>query len=128
MEAEGGAIDRCKPRGVLRIWLAFGARARGLVGALRDEAAFRQELCFAALVIPMGLWLGHSAVERALLVAPALVILIIELIISAIEATVVRIGYERHALAGLAKDLGSAAVFVSFVLLGGVWPLVLFAH
>jgi len=112
----------------VRLWRAFGASGRGLVGAFRDEAAFRQELCFAALVIPTGLWLGRSGVERALLVGPVLLILIVELINSAIEATVDRIGYEHHALAGLAKDLGSAAVFMSFVLLGGVWLLVLVGH
>jgi len=128
MEAEGGGIDRPKPRGFVRLWRAFGASARGLAGAFRDEAAFRQELCFAALVIPMGLWLGHGGVERALLVGPVLLILIVELINSAIEATVDRIGYEHHALAGLAKDMGSAAVFMSFVLLGGVWLLVLVGH
>ena len=128
MEAEGGGIDRSKPRGLVRLWRACGASARGLAGAFRDEAAFRQELCFAALVIPMGLWLGHSGVERALLVGPVLLILIVELINSAIEATVDRIGYEHHALAGLAKDMGSAAVFMSFVLLGGVWLLVLFGQ
>jgi len=77
------------------------------------------------LVIPVGLWLGHSGVERALLVGPVLLILIVELLNSAIEATVDRIGYEHHKLAGLAKDMGSAAVFMSFVLLGGVWLLVL---
>ena len=71
------------------------------------------------IVIPLGLWLGHGALERVLLVAPVLLILIVELLNSAIEATVDRIGFERHALAGLAKDLGSAAVFVSFVLLWG---------
>jgi diacylglycerol kinase (ATP) len=109
----------------VRLWLAFGASARGFAGAFRDEAAFRQELCFAVLIIPVGLWLGRSGVERALLVGPVLLILIVELINSAIEATVDRISYERHELAGLAKDLGSAAVFMSFVLLGGVWLLVL---
>jgi diacylglycerol kinase (ATP) len=128
MEADGGAIERVKLRGFVRLWRACGASARGLAGALREEAAFRQELCFAALVIPIGLWLGHSGAERALLVAPVLLILVIELINSAIEAAVDRIGFERHQLAGLAKDLGSAAVFMSFVLLGGVWLLVLFGH
>ena len=128
MEAEGGGIDRDKPRGLVRLWLAFGASARGFAGAFRDEAAFRQELCFAVLIIPVGLWLGRSGVERALLVGPVLLILIVELINSAIEATVDRISYERHELAGLAKDLGSAAVFMSFVLLGGVWLLVLCAR
>lgn len=128
MEAHGGRIARVKLRGAARLWHACGASARGLAAALRDEAAFRQELCFAALVIPVGLWLGHSGAERALLVAPVLLILVIELINSAIEATVDRIGFERHELAGLAKDLGSAAVFMSFVLLGGVWLLVLCGH
>jgi diacylglycerol kinase (ATP) len=128
MEADGGRIARVKLRGMVRLWRACGASARGITGALRDEAAFRQELCLAVLVIPMGLWLGHSGAERALLVAPVLLILVIELINSAIEATVDRIGFERHDLAGLAKDLGSAAVFMSFVLLGGVWLLVLFGR
>lgn len=126
MDAKGGRIDRSKPRGFVRFWRAFGASARGLAGAYRDEAAFRQELAFAAAVIPLGLWLGHNGVQRALLVGPVFIILIVELLNSAIEATVDRIGYERHTLAGLAKDLGSAAVFMSFVLLGGVWLLVLF--
>ena len=79
----------------------------------------------ALIVIPLGLWLGHSAIERALLTAPVVLILIVELLNSAIEATVDRIGFERHALAGLAKDIGSAAVLMSFVLLGVVWLLVL---
>jgi diacylglycerol kinase (ATP) len=104
---------------------ALGASANGLVGAFREEAAFRQELALAALVIPLALWLGHSGVERALLIAPMLLVLIVELLNSAIEATVDRIGFERHQLAGLAKDIGSAAVFVSFVLLVAVWLLVL---
>jgi len=117
--------DRGKPRGITRALLACGASCRGLAGAFREEAAFRQELAFAALVIPLGLWLGRTGVERALLIAPMLVILIVELVNSAIEATVDRIGFERHVLAGLAKDIGSAAVFMSFVLLGAVWLLVL---
>ena len=103
----------------------MGASCRGLAGAFRDEAAFRQELAFALLVIPLGLWLGHNGVERALLIAPMLLILVVELVNSAIEATVDRIGLERHVLAGLAKDIGSAAVFMSFILLGVVWLLVL---
>jgi diacylglycerol kinase (ATP) len=125
MEANDAALDRYKPRGFTRLLRAFGSSARGLAGAFRDEAAFRQELAFTAVVIPLGLWLGHSGVERALLVAPAILILIVELLNSAIEATVDRIGLERHALAGLAKDIGSAAVLMSFVLLTVVWLLVL---
>lgn len=125
MEADGTVVDRYKPRGATRLLRALGASWRGLIGAFREEAAFRQELAFAALVIPVGLWLGHTGVERALLVGPVLLILVVELINSAIEATVDRIGFERHALAGLAKDIGSAAVFMTFVLFGVVWLLVL---
>jgi diacylglycerol kinase (ATP) len=117
--------DRGKPRGLTRILRACGASWRGLAGAFREEAAFRQELAFAVVVIPSGVWFGRTGVERALLIAPMLFILIVELINSAIEATVDRIGFERHVLAGLAKDIGSAAVFMSFVLLGAVWLLVL---
>jgi diacylglycerol kinase (ATP) len=123
--SSGAAVDRAKPRGLTRLIRACGASGRGLAGAFRDEAAFRQELAFAAVVIPLGLWLGRTGVERALLIAPMLFILVVELLNSAIEATVDRIGFEHHVLAGLAKDIGSAAVFVSFVLLGAVWLLVL---
>jgi diacylglycerol kinase (ATP) len=125
MEADHAAIDRYKPRGLTRVLRAVAASWQGLVGAFREEAAFRQELTLALLVIPLGLWLGHSGIERALLIAPMLLILIVELINSAIEAAVDRIGLERHVLAGLAKDIGSAAVFMSFVLLVAVWLLVL---
>jgi len=125
MEADSAAVGRYKPRGIVRVVRALAASLHGLAGAFREEAAFRQELALAAVVIPLGLWLGHGGVERALLIAPMLLILIVELLNSAIEATVDRIGFERHALAGLAKDIGSAAVFMSFVLLGAVWLLVL---
>lgn len=118
-------MERDKPRGVTRLLRAFDASGKGLRGAFREEAAFRQELLFALVAIPLGLVLGRSGVERALLVAPVLLILTVELVNSAIEATVDRIGLERHALAGLAKDIGSAAVFMSFVLCGVVWALVL---
>jgi diacylglycerol kinase (ATP) len=126
--ARGGELnplDRPKPRGVDRILRASRASWLGLVGAFRNEAAFRQELALAVVVIPLGLWLGHTGVERALLIAPMLLVLVVELLNSAIEAAVDRIGLERHVLSGLAKDIGSAAVFVSFVLLAAVWLLVL---
>jgi len=126
MEAHSSLVsNRYKPRGGTRLVRALGASIRGLRGAFREEAAFRQELAAALIVIPLGLWLGHSGVERALLVGPVLLILVVELINSAIEATVDRIGFERHALAGLAKDIGSAAVLMSFLLLGTIWLLVL---
>ncbi|MEZ5459002.1 MAG: diacylglycerol kinase [Steroidobacteraceae bacterium] len=118
-------IDRSKPSGMTRVLRAFGNSLKGFRGAFREEAAFRQELALAVVAIPLALWLGRNGVERALLVAPVLLILIVELLNSAIEATVDRIGMERHQLSGLAKDIGSAAVMLSFVLLGAVWLLVL---
>jgi len=121
-------LPREKPVGLTRILRAAGASWKGLAGAYRGEAAFRQELALGVLVIPLGLWLGRTGVERALLVAPMLLVLIVELLNSAVEATVDRIGLERHVLAGLAKDIGSAAVFMSFMLLGVVWLLVLMSH
>lgn|SRR5690606_40135124 len=118
-------MQRPKSAGTVRVWKAFGASSRGFRGAFRGEAAFRQELAVAALVVPLGLWLGETGVEKALLVAPMLLVLVVELVNSAIEAVVDRVGYEHHALSGLAKDLASAAVFLSFVLLGLTWLLVL---
>jgi diacylglycerol kinase (ATP) len=117
--------DRQKPTGFTRLFRAFGASSKGLAGAYREEAAFRQELALAVVVIPLGLWLGHNGVERVLLIAPMFLVLVVELLNSAIEATVDRIGLERHALSGLAKDIGSAAVLVSLLLLAAVWVLVL---
>ena len=114
-----------KPTGATRLAKAFGNTLKGLAGCWREEEAFRQECLGALVVLPAGVWLGHSGVERALLVAPMFLILIVELLNSAIEAAIDRIGTERHALSGLAKDLGSAAVFVSFMLLAATWVLVL---
>jgi len=114
-----------KPRGLRRLLNAFWNTGRGFAGAWREEEAFRQECLLAVVVIPLGLWVGGSGVGRALLVGPMLLILIVELLNSAVEAAIDRIGIERHALSGLAKDLGSAAVFVSFVLLAADWALVL---
>src|SRR5687767_10032497 len=107
-------MDRPKFGGSERIWRAFGASYRGFRGAFLGEAAFRQELAVAVVVVPVGLWLGDTGVEKAVLVGPMLLVLIVELINSAIEAVVDRVGYERHELSGLAKDLGSAAVLSSF--------------
>jgi diacylglycerol kinase (ATP) len=118
--------DRVKPTGLKRLLNAFGNTGKGLAGAWREEAAFRQECALAFVLIPLGLWLGGNGVERVLLVGPVLLILVVELLNSAIEAAIDRIGGERHALSGLAKDLGSAAVFGSFVLLAFSWAMVLF--
>jgi len=109
----------------LRVFRAFGASFHGYRGALRREQAFREELLVAGVVIPLGLYMGKTGVERALLVGPMVLVLVVELLNSAIETTVDRVGLERHELSGLAKDLGSAAVLTSFLLLGLNWLLVL---
>ncbi len=127
-EPSGPSNERHKPTGITRVVRAFGNSLKGLAGAFREEAAFRQELALAVFLVPLGLYLGQNGIERALLVAPILLVLIVELLNSAIEATVDRVGLERHRLSGLAKDIGSAAVLLSFVLLVTVWVLVLFGR
>src|SRR4029450_10200383 len=117
--------ERFKPTGFTRLFKAFRVSGLGLAGAYREEAAFRQELALAVVVIPPGLWLGRNGIERALLIAPMFIVLVVELVNSAIEATVDRIGLERHTLSGLAKDIGSAAVLSSLLLLAVIWILVL---
>jgi diacylglycerol kinase (ATP) len=119
---------RDKPRGLSRLIRSFGNSAKGFLGAWREEEAFRQECLLALAVIPGGLWFGRTGVERVLLVGPMLLILIVELLNSAVEAAIDRISTEHHALSGLAKDLGSAAVFVSFALLILAWAFVLLDH
>ncbi|MDE2304496.1 MAG: diacylglycerol kinase [Gammaproteobacteria bacterium] len=116
---------RDKPTGITRLVRAFGYSLQGLRHAWREEAAFRQEVALSVLLIAIGLRLGGDGVRRALLIAPVLLVLIVELLNSALEAAVDRSGAERHPLAGMAKDMGSAAVLLSFVLLGTVWLLVL---
>ncbi|MGO9514867.1 MAG: diacylglycerol kinase [Steroidobacteraceae bacterium] len=121
-------IEREKTTGFTRLMRAFGYSWQGFLHAWREESAFRQELCLALLVIPGGLFLGRSGVERALLVCPMLQILVVEILNSAVEAAVDRGGTERNPLAGMAKDMGSAAVMLSFALLGTVWLLILSDH
>ena len=118
-------MRRPKTSGLQRFLLSFGASCRGFGGAFRNEAAFRQELIVAVPVVLGGIWLGRTGVERALLIGPMVLILVVELLNSAIETTVDRIGLEHHELSGLAKDMGSAAVLLSFGLLGMTWLLVL---
>ena len=121
-------IFKPKPTGITRVIRAFGYSFQGFRHTWRGEAAFRQEVCLSLLVIPGGLYLGRSGIERALLVSPMLFILVVELLNSAIEAVVDRSGTERHPLAGMAKDMGSAAVMLSFAMLGTVWLLILSDH
>ncbi len=117
-----------KPSGWVRLVRSFSHSARGLRGCWREEEAFRQECVLALFVLPAGIWLGSNGLERAVLVAPMFLILIVELLNSAVEAAIDRIGVEHHALSGLAKDLGSAAVLVAFALLVLDWVLILSAR
>lgn len=114
-----------KKQGAARLIGAFGSTMRGFAAAWRGEEAFRQECLLACIVVPLGLWLGATGVERLLLVAPMLLVLGFELLNSGIEAVVDRIGAERHPLSGIAKELGSAAVFVAFGILALAWALIL---
>ncbi len=107
--------------GLRRIVRATVYSVQGLAHAWRYEAAFRQELIITLLLVPVALWLGQNTVERVLLIACCLLVLIVELINSAIEATVDRFGGEHNELSGRAKDLGSAAVLVSLVLVPLIW-------
>jgi diacylglycerol kinase (ATP) len=111
--------------GVRRLINATRYSLEGLAAAARHEAAFRQELLLAAILLPLGLWLGKDGVERALLVGSVLLVLVVELLNSAVEAAVDRISAEHHALAKRAKDLGSAAVMLSLASAAVVWLLVL---
>ena len=113
-----------KATGFARLMRASIVSIAGIKAAWRDEAAFRQECMLAVLMIPAGFWLGTSAAERLLLVATVVLVLIVELLNSAVEAAVDRIGAEHHTLSGKAKDLGSAAVFLSLALTGLVWGTV----
>jgi diacylglycerol kinase (ATP) len=110
--------------GLRRILLATGYSAQGFRQAWRNEAAFRQELTLAIVLLPVALWLGQSPMEWLILIVPLLLVLIVELLNSSIEATVDRIGSDHHELAGRAKDMGSAAVFVSLVIVLLVWATV----
>ena len=112
--------------GVGRIIRAFTWSMAGIRQAFTHEAAFRQECFLFVVMAPIGLWLGKTGIERALLIGSLFVILIVELLNSGIEAAVDRISDEQHQLAGMAKDMGSAAVFLSLVNGLVIWLLVLF--
>ena len=112
--------------GITRIIQASRFSWLGLRAAWRHEAAFRQEVGLAVILIPLGLYLGEGGVEKALLVASVLLLLLVEVLNSALEAVVDRFGGEHHELSGRAKDQGSAAVAVAIVIMAAVWGLVLF--
>ncbi len=113
-------------RGLRRLLRATRFSCQGLRAAVRHEAAFRQELLASLALVPLALWLGEGSLEKALLLASWLLVPLVELLNSAIEAVVDRIGDERHELSGRAKDLGSAAVLMALVNAAVVWGLLLF--
>lgn len=113
-------------KGVARIIKAMQFSAQGFSATYRHEEAFRQEVWLSVILLPTGLIVGDTAVEKALLVGSVLVLLLVEILNSALEAVVDRFGQELHELSGRAKDMGSAAVFLAIVNLVTTWLLLLF--
>jgi diacylglycerol kinase (ATP) len=112
--------------GLRRIWNAMFYSMEGLRAAYRHEDAFRQEVLLAIVLIPLALFLPASGLGKALMIASVFLVLIVELLNSAVEATVDRVSLEHHKLAKRAKDIGSAAVMMSLANVVAVWVLVLF--
>ena len=110
--------------GLARLARAAGDSLRGLCAAWRAEAAFRQECVCAAVLVPAAFFVGATLAQSALLIATVALVLVVELLNSALEAAVDRVGRERHPLAGRAKDMASAAVFVSLLVVVVTWALV----
>lgn len=117
-----GSGFRGNPR---QLWNAFRWSMKGLQAGWRHEASFRLEAMLAVVLVPLGLWLGNGALEKIALVLPAVLVLSGELLNSAIEAVVDKVSPEFHELAGRAKDMGSAAVFVLLLLVMLSWGLIL---
>jgi diacylglycerol kinase (ATP) len=115
-------------RGLARIVHAFFNSLAGLADAWRYESAFRQEILLALVLVPVACFVPVTPVERALLIGSMLLVLIVELLNSSVEAAIDRISFEHHSLSKRAKDIGSAAVFVALLLLGLVWALILPAY
>jgi diacylglycerol kinase (ATP) len=110
--------------GIGRILRATQFSAQGITAAWKNEAAFRQELLLVVILLPAAVWLGQTALQRAVLILSLFIVLIVELLNSAIEAAIDRHGEEQHELSGRAKDMGSAAVFGSLLLVVVVWGLI----
>ena len=126
-ESRPGAESPYKGRsGLRRVINAFGYSMSGLAAAYRNEAAFRQEVLLAAVLVPLALFLPASGPGRALMVGSVMLVLVVELLNSAVEATVDRVSLDDHSLAKRAKDIGSAAVMVALVNVPVTWVLVLF--
>jgi diacylglycerol kinase (ATP) len=114
--------------GLERVLRATGYSIEGLIAAYRGESAFRQEFWLAALLLPLALWVGRGWVETALLFGTVMLVLIVELLNSGIEASIDRVSFEMHDLSKRAKDLASAAVFLSLLLCALVWSMALWHH
>jgi len=121
-------INKPGTRGLKHIIQAGGYSLKGLKAAITHEEAFRLELMAMVVMLPLAIWLGQSAIEYALLVGSLLLVLIVELINSALEAVVDRVGVEHHELSGRAKDIGSAAVFIALVNVAVIWGVILSAR
>lgn len=107
--------------GLRRVWNAFFYSLAGISAAWRYESAFRQECVLALILLPAAFWLGDNAAEYSLLVGSLILVIIVELLNSAVEAVVDRIGDDPHTLSGQAKDMGSAAVLFSLLLVIFIW-------
>jgi len=114
-----------RPRSIARVFKALRWSLQGLRSAWLHESSFRLEVVAAVVALPAAILLGHSAVERALLMGSVLAVLALELLNSAIEAVIERYGPEIHELAGRAKDMGSAAVFVALCNVALTWAVIL---
>ena len=114
-----------KPTGIKKLWSASVYSAKGLKSCYQSEYAFRLEVWLALVLLPLGYWLGETSIEKVLLITPIFLVLIVELINSAIEAVVDRVGMEHHDLSGFAKDAGSAAVLISLVIFLVTWIIIL---
>lgn len=111
--------------GLKRLMNAFNYSCSGIQEAYRNEDAFRQEVLLATILLPLAFWINAAAIGRAMMVGSVLLLLVVELLNSAIEATVDRISLDDHRLAKRAKDIGSAAVLITIINLVLVWTLVL---
>lgn len=112
--------------GIRRLINAAGYSADGFKAAYRHEDAFRQEIHLVLVLIPLAFWLGDTGIERALMIGSLLLVLIVELLNSAVEAAVDRISLDRHHLIKRAKDMGSAAVLMALINVVVVWALMIF--
>ena len=114
--------------GLIRLWNALGYSRQGLTAAWQNEAAFRQEVVLALVAIPLAFVLGKNAVERALMIGSIILIMIVEILNSGLEAIVDKASPEKHELAKRAKDMGSAAVLLSLVNAAAIWACLLWPY